>query len=342
MKELKSTLFWSHFISLIVVGCILFSLPAMAKWNMLQKRDPSIRDYMSIAFTGEKIGWAVGSAAFEDFENPGFIGYTMDGGKTWNRTELRLEADLSDVYFFDENHGWAVGQNGIIANTTNGKDWDLQVSKVPGVALSSLYFVNKDVGYVVGENETILSTKNGGRQWKVLKGGQIGGGIGDDDTSMFNSIQFLDEKTGFVAGIRVYPTEKRQESVILKTVDGAQTWLSLQTGQEDILEDIFMLNGNIGWAVGENGIILHTKDGGKRWDKQESGTEETLRSVCFADENVGWAVGGELGVGVVIVTTDGGQSWTLEESTEKMVKVDILNIQHVWLAGSTGLILKAE
>ena len=198
MRTLKTAFFQSHFISLMVMGCLLFNLPAIAKWNLLQKRDPNIRDYMSIAFTGEKIGWAVGSAAFEDFENPGFIGYTMDGGKSWNRSELRLEADLSDVHFFDENHGWAVGQNGIIANTDNGKDWELQVSKVSGISLSSVYFVNKDVGYVVGENETILSTKNGGRQWKVMKGGQVGAGIGDDDTSMFNSVQFLNEKQGLL------------------------------------------------------------------------------------------------------------------------------------------------
>ncbi len=342
MRNLKTVLFSAHIIRLIIIGSLLFALPAMAGFLVMQKSDPDIRDYMSIAFTGEKTGWAVGSATFEDFENPGFIGFTIDGGKTWNRSEIRLEADLTDLHFFDENHGWAVGQKGIIANTTNGRDWELQVSKVVGLTLSSIYFVNKDVGYAVGENETILSTKNGGRQWKVLKGGQIGSGVGEDNTSMFNSVQFLDEETGYVVGISVFPAEKTQKSVIIKTEDGGQTWVSQETGQEDILEDIFMLNANIGWAVGENGLVLYTKDGGKKWEKQQSGTEETLRSIRFANENVGWAVGGELGVGVVITTTDGGQNWSIEESNEKMMKVDVLDIQHVWLAGLTGLIMKAE
>ena len=342
MRNIKKSLYLSHIIRFTIIGCLLIALPAMAGWVVLQQRDPAIRDYMSIYFTGEETGWAVGSAAFEDYENPGFIGFTMDGGKSWDRSDLRLEADLSDVYFFDKDHGWAVGQNGLIANTNNGKDWGLQVSKVPGVALTSINFVNEKVGYAVGVNETILSTRNGGRQWKVVKGGQVGGGIGDDDTSMFNSVQFLDEKTGYIVGIRVLPEAKKQESVIIKTEDGAQSWVSQETGQEDILEDIFMLDAMIGWAVGENGIVLHTTNGGIKWDKQDSGTEETLRSVRFANEKVGWAVGGELGVGVVITTTDGGQSWTLEESNEKMVKAHVLNIQHVWLAGSTGKIMKAE
>ncbi len=342
MRNLKMSLYLSNIIRFTIVGSLLIAIPAMAGWLELQKRDPAIRDYMSIFFTGERTGWAVGSAAFEDYENPGFIGYTLDGGKSWNRSDLRLEADLTDIHFFDEKHGWAVGQNGLIANTTNGKDWELQISKVPGIALTSINFVNEKVGYAVGVNETILTTKNGGRQWKVLNGGLVGAGIGDADTSMFNSVQFLDEKTGFVVGIRVLPEAKKQETVIMQTEDGGATWISQETGQEDILEDIYMLNAKIGWAVGENGIVLHTKDGGNKWEKQESGTEETLRSVRFANEKVGWAVGGELGVGVVITTTDGGKSWTLEESNEKMVKAHVLNIQHVWLAGSTGKILKAE
>lgn len=342
MRKIKTALFPLHIIGVTILCSLLIAISAFAEWLVLQENDPAIRDYMSIFFTGEKTGWVVGSASFEDYENPGFIGFTMNGGKTWDRSELRLEADLTDLHFFDEKHGWAVGQNGLIANTTNGKDWDLQVSKVPGVALTSINFVNEKIGYAVGENETILSTRNGGRQWKVLKGGQVGAGIGDDDTSMFNSVQFLDEKTGYIVGIRVLPEAKKQQSVIMKTEDGAQSWMSQETGQEDILEDVFMLNTNIGWTVGENGIILHTKDGGAKWEKQESGTEETLRSVYFANEKVGFAVGGELGVGVVLTTTDGGQTWIVEGTKQKMMKVHVHNIQHVWLAGSTGLIIKND
>lgn len=341
MRKSNSSLYLSNIIRLTIIGCLVMTLPAMAGWVVKQKRDPDIRDYMSIVFTGERTGWAAGSAVFEDFENPGFIGYTNDGGVTWERAELRLEADLTAINFLDANHGWAVGQKGIIANTTNGKDWELQVSKV-GNTLTDIYFVNKDIGFAVGQDETIISTRTGGRQWKILDGGKIGGNVGDDETSMFNAVQFLDEEIGYVAGVRVFPATKTQKSVIMKTDDGAQTWISQETGQEDILEDIFFLNATVGWAVGENGLVLQTNNGGETWQKQESGTEETLRSVQFADEKVGWAVGGDLGVGVVISTKDGGKTWTLEESDVKMMKVNVLDKQHIWISGVNGFILKAE
>ncbi len=340
MIKLKSFLRKSYIIKFTILCSLIFTLPAIAGWVILQQSDPDIRDYMTIAFTSERTGWTAGSAAFEDFENPGFIGFTMDGGKTWERSEIKLESDLTEIYFFDDNHGWVVGQNGIIANTTNGKDWDIQISKV-GTTLTSIYFVSKDVGFAVGQNDTIISTKNGGRQWKVLQGGIVGE-VGDDDASMFNAVQFIDEKNGWIAGVRVFPTEKTQKTVILKTDDGAQTWTPQETGKEDILEDIFFLDASVGWAVGENGLILHTDNGGNTWTEQTSGTEETIRSVRFADKNIGWAVGGDIGVGVVLSTTDGGQTWTLEESEVKMEKVSVLDKQNAWLVGTNGFIIKPE
>ena len=329
-------------------GIILFAilgifgavLSALGNWDILQERDPEVRDYMSIAFTSKSTGWVVGAASFEDFENPGFIGYTMDGGKTWQKSEIKIPADLAELYFLDDKHGWAVGANGTIVGTTNGRDWEMQTSKV-GNGLKGIYFVNKEVGYAVGENDTILSTTNGGRSWKVLQGGQLGA-VGDDDANMYNAIQFLNAETGWVAGVRVSPSTQGQHALIQKTGDGGQSWVTQGTNKEDILEDIFFLDATMGWAVGENGVILHTDDGGESWKEQMSGTEETLRSVGFADEKNGWATGGDFGVGAILSTSDGGKTWELEDSKEKLVKVFVLDGQNVWLASSTGAIMQAK
>ena len=339
-KSLKLT--W-HLAILITVAtaCSLFvSLSTAEGWTVLQERDPNVRDYMSITFTSMNNGWVVGAASFEDFENPGFIGYTIDGGASWEKSEVKIAADLAEIYFLDDKYGWAVGANGTIVTTSNGQDWELQTSKV-GNGLKGIYFTNKDVGYAVGESDTILSTKNGGRSWKVLQGGQLGA-VGDDDANMYNAVQFFDEETGFLAGVRVSPSTQGQSALIQKTTDGGQSWVTQETGKEDILEDIFFLNATVGWAVGENGVILHTDNGGESWTEQSSGTEETLRSVGFADENNGWATGGDFGVGAILHTTDGGKTWELEDSQEKFVKVFVLDGKNVWLASSTGAIMRAE
>ncbi len=339
-NSLKLTLHLATLLAVATAYSIFAALPSAEAWTVLQERDPDFRDYMSLTFTSKNTGWVVGAASFEDFENPGFIGYTTNGGASWKKSEVKISADLAEVYFLDDKYGWAVGANGTIVATTNGQDWDLQASKV-GNGLKDIYFANKDIGFAVGESDTILSTRNGGRSWKVLQGGLLGQ-IGDDDANMYNAVQFLNEETGWLAGVHVSPSAKTQSSLIQKTTDGARSWVTQDTGREDILEDIFFLNASIGWAVGENGVILHTNNGGETWTDQTSGTQETLRSVGFADENNGWATGGDLGVGAILHTTDGGKTWQLEEYKEKLVKVFVLDEKNVWLASSTGTIMHLE
>lgn len=328
---------------LAIVGILAISLSVAANWDILQKQDPEIRDYMSVAFTSANNGWVVGVSPLE-LDYPGFIGYTTDGGATWNRAEIDIDAQLASVYFLDENHGWAIGEKGKIVATTNGTDWEIQTSKVDN-PLSGIYFVNKDVGFAVGANDTILSSKTGGRTWKVLKGGVIGA-VGDDEATMYNAIQFLDESTGWIAGVHVVPLVS-QSSVIQKTVDGGQNWVAQETGAEDVLEDIFFVDDKHGWAAGENGLILYTSNGGDRWTAQASGTEETLRSIRFTDKYMGWAVGGDLGVGVIVHTNDGGRNWEVQDPGDRMVQGFRMNSvfaldKQVWLAGGNGVILRSK
>ena len=328
---------------LAIVGIFAISLSVEANWDILQKQDPEIRDYMSVAFTSANKGWAVGVAPLE-LDYPGFIGWTTDGGSTWNKAEIDIDAQLASIYFLDENHGWAIGEKGKIIATTNGRDWEIQTSKVDN-PLKGIYFVNTDIGFAVGANDTILSTKTGGRTWKVVQGGVIGA-IGDDEATMYNAIQFLDESTGWVAGVHVVPLVS-QNSVIQKTVDGGQNWDAQETGTEDVLEDIFFVDDKHGWAVGENGLILHTSNGGEKWTAQASGTEETLRSIRFTDKFMGWAVGGDLGVGVIVHTNDGGKKWEIQDPGDPMIQGFQMNSvfaldKQVWLAGGNGVILRLK
>lgn len=82
------------------------------------------------------------------------------------------------------------------------------------------------------------------------------------------------------------------------------------------LADVFFLDGERGWAVGDRGVIWHTNTGGRRWQRQHSPIECRLESVWFLDAEHGWAVGGKAlpyshkSAAVVLATRDGGRNWS--------------------------------
>lgn len=72
--------------------------------------------------------------------------------------------------------------------------------------------------------------------------------------------------------------------------------------------DLYFIDSQLGWAVGEAGQILHTRDGGTSWASQASGVSKALAQVRFADALNGWAVGAT----TTLRTGDGGATWTLQ------------------------------
>ena len=78
------------------------------------------------------------------------------------------------------------------------------------------------------------------------------------------------------------------------------------------LTDVFFLDQDEGWAVGDRGVIWQTSDGGRHWQRRESGVTGKLESIYFVDRQHGWISGGwtrsysHRTRGILLRTTDGG------------------------------------
>ena len=81
------------------------------------------------------------------------------------------------------------------------------------------------------------------------------------------------------------------------------------------LTDIFFLDPDRGWAVGDRGVAWWTEDGGRHWHLADSPVNCRLESVWFISEQHGWAVGGwthpysHRTTAVVLRTENGGRRW---------------------------------
>lgn len=118
------------------------------------------------------------------------------------------------------------------------------------------------------------------------------------------SVYFTDTNTGYAVGY--YGT-------IIKTIDGGEQWTVLNSGTQCILESVYFINPETGFACGgsygvqKTGIILKTTDGGVSWTQFSNDTIHYLLSICFTDLNKGFVVGEE---GTFLKTSDGGITWT--------------------------------
>ncbi len=86
--------------------------------------------------------------------------------------------------------------------------------------------------------------------------------------------------------------------------------------EDAALRDVFFLDADLGWAVGDRGVIWSTEDGGRQWQRQRVVDQGQLESVHFIDARNGWVVGGAVHPYthrtscIVLRTQDGGKSWT--------------------------------
>jgi hypothetical protein len=110
------------------------------------------------------------------------------------------------------------------------------------------------------------------------------------------------------------------------------------------LNDVFFLDPDRGWAVGDRGAIWHTEDGGRHWRLQDAPVPCRLEAVWFVDDRRGWIVGGwthpytHRTTGIVLRTSDGGQRWeTLPSLSLPALKgVKFFDLRNGWALGNAS------
>jgi photosystem II stability/assembly factor-like uncharacterized protein len=196
---------------------------------------------------------------------------------SWRRTNAPGSTEpgyrTDDVFFIDENTGWAVNADGNIIKTSDGGDSWAQQAHFDDVYLRSVGFANASTGWVGTLSPTLrlVHTKNGGASWQSVN-------LPAGAPRAICGICVVDANTVYASGTN-FPN---RPTGVIKTTDGGATWTAIDmSAHAAILVDIFFKNANEGWVVGGRDdvgrptpqrirddvrpAILHTTDGGATW-----------------------------------------------------------------------------
>lgn len=312
----------------------------------------------SLCFTDPNTGYMVGKAA---------VLKTTDAGATWNKLTMGTGSNFNKIYFYDQNVGFALGDNGIIYKTTNaGSSWDSLKTGLDyssGSYLKSIYFINSTTGFACGY-PGMIKTTDGGNTWtkagtytnlsiinfsSATNGTVLGsstlkttdGGATWQSTNTntsYSYVSFVDANTAFGFG---------SWGAMGKTNDGGKTWIANSPMTDN--HCIWFTDANTGYmgASEENSYnndrIMKTADGGKTWKTLDTSTAKTgyiFTKIRFTDLNTGYAIGSvNNSTAVVLKTTDAGSSWNKLNTNNlagSFYAIQFVNASTGYIAGSTA------
>jgi len=238
----------------------------------------------------------------------------VSNAQTWQQLTVPTALNINDIYFYDDQLGWAAGDQGILKTIDGGDNWTLYPTNED---LNGIHFIDNMNGWACGNDGYLLHTMDGGNSWLNQNSGAF---------DKLRDVFMVDSSTGWIAG---------RDGILRNTTDGGTTWTHQTNPAFDDLYKVFAIDASNAWVVGKDGFILHTMNGGATWTAQPSGTTETIESVYFHDTQNGWVSGN---LGMVKKTDNGGSGWATQptDATADVNDILFLDFDNGWFVTENG------
>lgn len=229
------------------------------------------------------------------------------------------------VNFINANTGFVCGAEGVILKTTNGGvTWDSTILPTNPL-LYKILFINSNVGFVTSAYGQIWRTLDRGDNW--VNTTSTMGGI------LIYDIDFIDQSTGIAVGRKGVSLDS---ALIMRTNNGGDNWITLQTQFTSILRGVSFYNDFDGFAVGEGNLRVRTINSGQNWSQTTSSPTAIFLDVFATSSSNVYSVG----PGGVYLSTSAGNSWNALYNTGYTNSILFLNSLTGFCGGREGSIWK--
>jgi photosystem II stability/assembly factor-like uncharacterized protein len=270
-----------------------------------------------VCCAGSVAGWKHESGALQAKPAPASKASQPKFKAIFEPVNYPQDVKLADIYFTDEQHGWAAGgtsesHGGVILYTADGGEhWKVQQGD-PASSDSwfrDLRFTDSTHGWATQgtSSTTYVWHTSDGTNW--TQAGQI--------AEHYADYAFTSENDG------IYMDAHQ----IFQTHDGGQTWKPVAACQvtaqvnglarqlECEFKALHFPTATVGYAVGGSGdapkdfFVFKTQDGGATWAAQTIAAVGDARDVYFTTARTGLVRVGYADTGRLYLTDDGGEKW---------------------------------
>lgn len=203
--------------------------------------------------------------------------------------------------------------------------------------LHDVQFVGNKTGWAVGDHGVIWHTTNGGQHWDLVP---------CPVECPLQTVCFLTDRVGWIAGGGVTPHTHLSYGVVLFTDDAGQSWQIVARETIPPIVSIKFFGLKHGVAVAEANQdhatgVLTTEDGGKTWQPVLGEKHSGWRAAHFLQPDVGVVAGLQGQVNLV----GGGRLLASQAGTQGLQNIHAITLNREyggWLAGDGGLIRQTD
>jgi photosystem II stability/assembly factor-like uncharacterized protein len=262
------------------------------------------------------------------------------GQANWNEVMSYIgNGRYDDLFFLNENLGWAAGSGGYVLKTEDGgQNWN-GLFHLEDVYFRNIEFLNENIGFLGTLDGGFYRTVDGGINWNLVEDiVPPDPNFPSEPNEVFCGLSAVGTTTIFGCGTYFGP------AYIIKSTDSGETWqyIDMSSYAESLVEVLF-IDENIGFASGGNsngGIILKTDDGGNSWNEIYhtgiNGEWVWKLQRLFSNPDVMFGSVESIAPlnGKLIKSIDGGVNWISKEVPDTDIQaVGFISESHGWMGG---------
>ncbi|TKB45867.1 WD40/YVTN/BNR-like repeat-containing protein [Thalassotalea mangrovi] len=332
---------------LILLSVLTFSNQLIAQNNQSSEADsPQYSEILPLASKSLMLDIAkVSDSKLIAVGERGHI-LSSEDGVSWKQKLVPTVSTLTQVFFYDELNGWAVGHDSVILKTTDGGEtWQIQMY-APELErpLFDVLFTDLNNGVAVGAYGRFLRTQDGGKTWQEEFHDEM---LVEDDRLYLQELKAEDEEM-YLDEIRsILPHFNRVKAIgnewflvgelglLAKSSDQGKQWQLLDEIYQGSFFDINVVDNDKIIVAGLRGNLFTSDDNGNSWQQVDVDSTALLNAIVIAPDNSVYVLAN---AGVLLTSSDKGDSFSLQ--TEKDGKAIIAGVwfkEQLVVATETGL-----